>query len=144
SGLWKNVDSITTPRGFHTAVLLNSGSVLEAGGLTLPANSPNRTTTAELFQISSPKWVSTGSMTVPRSATAYGGVLLSDGRFFIGGGGTDTAELYGPTAGTWELLGKMAVSRGFHTVTLLLDGTVLVCGGDNAGGFIVTAEIYRP
>lgn len=144
SGLWKNVDSITTPRGFHTTALLNSGNVLVAGGLTLPANSPNRTTTAELFQTLSRKWTSTGNMAVPRSAAADGGVLLSDGRFFIAGGRTDTAEVYGPNTGTWELVSNMAVSRSFHTVTLLNNGTVLVTGGENANGFIATAEIYNP
>jgi hypothetical protein len=144
SGLWKNVDSLLTPRGFHTAVLLNSGKVLVAGGLTLPANGPNRTTKAELFQTSSSKWISTGSMTVPRSAAAYGGALLSDGRFFIAGGRTDTAEVYSPNTGTWELLSSMAMSRSFHTVTLLTNGTILVTGGENANGLIATAEIYTP
>jgi len=144
SGLWKNVDALATPRGFHTAVLLNNGNVLVAGGLTLPANSPNRTTTVELFQTSSSKWVFTGSMAVPRSAGAYGGALLSDGRFFIAGGRTDTAELYSPNTGTWELLANMAVSRSFHTVTLLMNGTLLVTGGENANGFIATVEIYEP
>jgi hypothetical protein len=70
--------------------------------------------------------------------------LLSDGRFFIAGGRTDTAELYSSTTGTWELLGNMAVSRSFHTVTLLANGTVLVSGGENANGFIATAEVYTP
>jgi Galactose oxidase, central domain len=144
SGLWKNVDSITTPRGFHTAVLVSTRNVLVAGGLTLPANSPNRTTTAELFQTSSGKWVSTGSMDVPRSAGAYGGALLPDGRFFIAGGRTDTAEVYSQNTGLWELLSNMAVSRSFHTVTLLPNGTILVTGGENANGFIAAAEIYVP
>jgi N-acetylneuraminic acid mutarotase len=144
SGLWKNVGSLSIPRGFHTAVLLNNGNVLVAGGLTLPANSPNRTTTAELFQAPSRKWVSTGSMAVPRSAGAYGGVLLPDGTFFIAGGRTGTAELYSPGTGAWELLGNMAVSRSFHTVTLLAGGTVLVTGGENANGVISSAEIYTP
>lgn len=144
SGLWKNVNSITTPRGFHTVVLLNNGNVLVAGGLTLPANSPNRTATAELFVTSSSKWTSTGSMSVPRSAAAYGGALLSNGRFFIAEGRTDTAEVYSPNTGIWELLSNMAVSRSFHTVTLLSNGTILVSGGENADGFIATAEIYTP
>lgn len=144
SGLWKNVDSITTPRGFHTAVLLNSGNVLVAGGLTLPANRPNRTITAELFQTSSSKWTSIGSMSVPRSAAAYGGTLLSDGRFFIAGGRTDTAEIYNPNPGTWELVSNLAVSRSFHTVTLLSSGTILVTGGENQDGFVAIAEIYSP
>jgi N-acetylneuraminic acid mutarotase len=144
SGLWKNVDTLLTPRGFHTAVLLNNGNVLIAGGLTLPANSPNRTPTAELFQTSSNKWISTGSMAVPRSAGAYGGVLLPDGRFFIAGGRTDTAEVYNPNTGVWEPPSNMAVSRSFHTVTLLRNGTVLVIGGENPNGIIATAEIYSP
>lgn len=144
SGLWKNIDSLLTPRGFHTTVLLNSGNVLVVGGLTLPANSPNRTTEAEILQTSSRTWISTGSMAVPRSAGAYGGVLLTDGRFFVAGGRTDTAEVYSPNTGTWTLLSTMAVSRSFHTVTLLGNGSILVSGGENANGFIATAEVYSP
>jgi hypothetical protein len=144
SGLWKNADSLITPRGFHTAILLNSGNMLVAGGLTLPANSPNRTITTELFRTSSSKWISTTSMAVAHSAGAYGGALLPDGRFFIAGGRTDTAEVYSPNTGTWELLSNMAVSRSFHTVTLLTNGTILVSGGENANGFIGTTEIYSP
>jgi N-acetylneuraminic acid mutarotase len=144
SGLWKNVDSLSTARGFHTAVLLTNGNVLVAGGLTLPANSANRTMTAELYQPSSGKWRSTGSMAVPRSAGATGGALLPDGRFFITGGRTSASEIYHPDTGTWELLNNMAVQRSFHAVTLFLDGTVLVSGGENAQGFISATEIYTP
>ena len=70
--------------------------------------------------------------------------LKQDGGFFIAGGRTDTAEIYNPNTGTWELLSSMTVSRSFHTLTLLTNGTILVSGGENANGFISTAEIYTP
>lgn len=38
----------------------------------------------------------------------------------------------------------MAVQRSSHTATLLLSGKVLVAGGQNAGGYIATAELYDP
>jgi N-acetylneuraminic acid mutarotase len=144
SGVWRNVDSMATPRGFHTAALLADGSVLVAGGLTSPANDRNVTAAAELFQPGTGRWISAGNMSVARGAGPYGATLLLDGRFLLAGGRTNTAELYDPGVGAWSLTGSMAVSRSSHTVTLLSNGSVLVAGGENFSGFISTAEVYVP
>ena len=55
-----------------------------------------------------------------------------------------TAEIYDLSSGTWSMTGSMSVSRSSHTVTTLVNGTVLVAGGENFNGIIPTAEVYTP
>ncbi|HYR83367.1 MAG TPA: kelch repeat-containing protein [Terriglobia bacterium] len=45
--------------------------------------------------------------------------------------------------GGWISTGNLAVARGDHTATLLLDGTVLVTGG-GINGCLASAETYNP
>ena len=44
---------------------------------------------------------------------------------------------------TWSAAADMATARGYHTATRLLNGKVLVAGGDN-GGPGASAELYDP
>ena len=48
--------------------------------------------------------------------------------------------------GTFSLTGSPVVARSFHTATLLLNGNVLITGGEAAfgGGAIQSAEIFDP
>src|SRR2546421_5632097 len=48
------------------------------------------------------------------------------------------------TAAAGAGLGAMASGRENHTATLLQDGRVLVAGGDNAGGWLDSAELFDP
>ena len=141
---WRNVDSLNTPRGFHTAILLGNGNVLVAGGFTLPVDPLNRTSSAELYQASSNQWAITGDLNIPHNAGGSGGLLLGDGRAFIVGGRSNIAEIYNPSTGTWVIAGQMSVVRSRHVVTLLSDGRVLITGGENRDGYIATTEIYKP
>jgi hypothetical protein len=97
-------------------------------------------------------WSTTGSMTVARGGQPA--TLLPDGRVLIAGGcgavnpATDdcltllaSAELYNPVTGTWSATGSMTVGRFLDTATRLLDGRVLVAGGDSSG---TGAELYDP
>jgi uncharacterized repeat protein (TIGR01451 family) len=48
-------------------------------------------------------------------------------------------------SGSWSSTGGMTTARSSHTATLLLDGRVLVTGGENlTDGALATAEIYDP
>lgn len=68
--------------------------------------------------------------------------LLGDGRVLVaGGGGSKAAELLDPGANAWTLAEPMAWSRSNHTLTQLLDGTVLAVGSaSNAERYDVAAS----
>jgi hypothetical protein len=56
-----------------------------------------------------------------------------------------SAELYDPSSGTWIPTGSMTTPRARnHTATLLLDGKVLLAGGQNDTGATSSAELYDP
>jgi hypothetical protein len=84
-----------------------------------------------------------------RSAT-----LLTSGEVLVAGGGHEDcgrfadAERYDPSSDTFALVEPMTRRRVFHTATRLVDGTVLIAGGESESGFsLVTeamAEIYDP
>ena len=74
-------------------------------------------------------WVSTGSMSSPRSQHAA--TLLPSGRVLVAGGVVlqedpfgpsvvlASADLYEPATGTWSATGAMSLPRAGHTMTLL-------------------------
>jgi N-acetylneuraminic acid mutarotase len=126
--------------------------VLIAGG-TGSTSKPS----AELYVPASGRWQATGSLTARRFYHAA--VLLNDGRVLVAGGfgsesygpALSSAELYDPATGTWSATGSLAQARGFHTMTLLPDGKVLVTGGseqpeDDVEGdaLLSSAELYDP
>ena len=75
----------------------------------------------------------TGSLNIPVSD--HTATLLPNGKVLVAGGASekfgfhDTAELYDPATGTWNLTGSLSEFRAEHTATLLPNGKVLVAGG---------------
>ena len=113
-----------------TAALLLSGKVLFAGG------DNGRSTSAELYDPVRGTFTSTGNMAWSRvwhtlNLLPNGMVLTTGGETESGGSaaGSDSAELYDPSAGIFLATGKMAARRETHTATLLNDGRVLIAGG---------------
>ena len=160
SGRWTTTGSMAEGRGAHTATLLRDGTVLVTGGWHALGDRP-ALTTAELYDPRTGRWAATGSMAEARSNAHCGwhscghmATLLPDGRVLVAGGGNNpdgasalaTAELYDPATGRWTPTARMVVARVGSVATLLLDGTVLVSGGDFSGGpeDIASAEIYQP
>lgn len=126
----------------HTATLLPNGQVLIVGG-SFGGGSP------ELYDPATGAFSFTGSLNVMRyNHTA---ALLPNGLVLIAGGDDvldasvkhATCELYDPTTGSFSLTGNLISARGFHTATVLSDGSVLIAGGYNAG-MLTSAERYDP
>ena len=130
--------TLTEPRIFHAATLLNNGQVLITGG-------SDAGTTAELFDPASSGFSPAGNMVVTR--TLHTATLLNNGQVLIAGGvgsGTST-ELFDPATGLFTSTGSMTTARSNHTATRLPDGQVLIAGGTGSDGrALSTAERYDP
>ena len=132
-GIWIPTGAMMSPRYEHTAVRLQDGRVLVAGGSSDPEPG---LTSAELYDPATGTWSATGNMIRP--AGGFPAVLLRDGKVLVGdvlGDGRAGAELYDPNTGTWSATGPMVGGGG--TATLLRDGKVLVRGDSGS-------ELYNP
>lgn len=145
--VWSVAAGLASARQFHTATLLPNGRVLVVGGF----DGTDYLRSAELYDSATGTWSPAGSLaTGRRNHTA---TLLPNGRVLVAGGFTSagglrtlaSAELYDPTAGTWQATGSLADDRTNHTATLLLTGRVLVAGGESTNqNVLASAELYDP
>jgi hypothetical protein len=132
-------------RDYGSAVMYEPGKIIYVGGGDPP------TKTAEIIDLnqSSPTWRYTGAMAFARrqmNATLLptGEVLVTGGTSASGfnnaAGAVRAAELWSPTTGTWATVASNAITRIYHSTTLLLpDGRVLHSGQDYLG-----YELYSP
>jgi hypothetical protein len=97
-------------------------------------------------------------MTQPRAGQTA--TLLNDGTVLLVGGGqldlddllvsSASAEIFDPVQGHFSALGKPCIAREFHTATVLMNGKVLITGGNQFSGYptwlpaTATAELYDP
>ena len=132
----------------HSAVLLNDGKVLIAGGIASYPDKP-RYTTAELFDPATNSFVKTGDMILDRFKVKNAAVLLRNGRVLIAGGSWGL-EIYDPATGTFSFKPSQMMMRYYSTATLLPDGRVVIIGGYSGiqpGDFYhssASAWIYSP
>lgn len=140
-----------------TATLLANGKVLLAGGELFEYAS---LADAELYDPSTENFAAIHKLN--RIRTGHTATLLGDGTVLIAGGDqtcdfyTDVlrcdasatgSEIYDPAAETFNTGANMTSYRISHTATLLMDGRILIAGGDtDMRGFWPTdsAELYTP
>ena len=155
------IPGMNSPRAYHTATLLNDGTVLIVGGTI--DKYPHLTATAETYDPSSGSFnLTTGSMATPRAT--HTATLLNNGQVLIAGGAvngngplppigapTSAMELYaaGSFSPPTDSLGNtttLNTARSEQTATLLSNGSVLFAGGvtDTAGTPTNAAELYLP
>ena len=161
---WEPADPMTTVRSNYSAVSLADGRVLVSGGETSSGWSPSITLhgTCEIYDPSTDRWTSTGSMITPRSMHAS--VLLDDGRVLALGGHysasrdnyamyyitTNKCEIYDPSSGTWSPAGNMHNARAGGVAILMPNKKILITGGilNNYSSHSVQGsagcEIYDP
>jgi hypothetical protein len=137
-----------TGRDWHTATLLNDGSVLVSGGYI--AGNGTVTNSAERYFPATNTWQPAGTLVVARSS--HVAALLDNGKVLVAGGvdsagkSLKSAELYDPAANSWSAVGEMAVLRKDATATKLPNGKVLITGGYASDTNTVTAttDIFDP
>jgi len=146
NGTFAPTGSMAVARSSHMAVLLGNGKVLIAGGLN-PVNCspcPAVLTSAELYDPGAGTFTPTGDMISP-SYEVNTPFLLPNGNVFIGGG--LNSQVYDPQTGRFTATGGWyAVADDWpDSQTMLLNGSVLVTGGDPDGfGASAFAGVYDP
>ncbi len=153
TGSWSFVANRINPdRDYGGAVMYEPGKVLYAGGGDPP------TATAEAIDLtqSSPQWRAVGSMANPRRQLNL--TILPDGRVLATGGtsapgfsdpagGVHAAEVWDPATERWTTWSSNAVTRVYHSTTVLLpDGRILHAGSGDSSGLPdeTSGEIFEP
>lgn len=126
----------------------NAESVLLPNGRVFVIGDSNAS--GEVYDPANGTWTLTGNINIPRSGHTT--TLLQNGKVLIAGGtgASAMAEIFDPNAtdpvtgrpGAFSLTGSLAIGRTGHSATLLLDGRVLIVGGDGVAS--VQAELYDP
>ena len=145
TGKFTATGSMTVSRAVGVGTLLQDGRVLITGG----DDDMMGVQYADLYDPSTGTFSKTGPEAIDRFG--HTATLLTDGRVLVAGGfaGPDgvasrdlsifamtesrylsAAELYDPIKGTFTRIGNMTTTRVDFTATLLLDGRVLIAGGD--------------
>lgn len=150
TGKWTATAPMAAARFEHTATLLADGRVLVAGG----QGPDGPLASSEIFDPAISAFIRSNDMGEARTNQAA--VRLADRSVLVvgGAGGVDgdlssaSAEVFEPNRGAWARVGTLAQDRTGETATLLLDGRVLVAGGESVSRgtrrSLSSAEIYEP
>lgn len=143
-GTFSLTGKLQSDRVGHAATLLADGKVLLVGGTqTTTPGFGICLRTAEIYDIASGTFTTTGNMTSARCSPSV--TLLNDGNVLITGGAGSSAEVYYPSKGAFDITGGMVASHNNATATRLTNGHVLVAGGRaQTATPNNTAEIYDP
>jgi hypothetical protein len=146
--LWLPTTPLISSRSFHTSVILPDGNVMVMGGL---GGSGQYLNSVEIYYSTSRVWATLPAMASARSQ--HSATLLQDGRVLVAGGvgpggvlglGGNDVEVYDPTTNSWSSLAPMTRERHSHTAGLLVDGRVLMSGGNDGFAETGTTDIYDP
>jgi N-acetylneuraminic acid mutarotase len=130
------------------AVLLRGGKVLVSGG---SSGSNTYEATAEIYDVASGTWSSTGAM--KKGRLGHSMLTMPDGRALVFGGletgsipQTAVAEIesYDPDSGAWKVEGSLELARSYMGVLMLPSGVILLAGGDVTGSPVDGVELYEP
>lgn len=142
AGGWTPVASMASARGYHTATTLADGRVMVTGGYD-----GGDVATTEVFDPSSGAWVLAAPL--PEARSWHTASMLPSGRVLVAGGCIDatgcsvtpSVDTFDPATLTWLATPPLLLGRIWHAQTPLLDGRVLVTGG-NGGVTLSEVEIF--
>jgi Kelch motif protein/galactose oxidase-like protein len=131
AGTWSAGPSLPIPYAGHSALRLDDGSVLVAGGSTASV-------TTALLAPGAASWSESGELFAEEPASTL--TLLDDGAALLVGPNTPSIQRYFPDEGVWRPWGEPMLARAGHSATRLLDGRVLLVGGSGSQ----SAELFDP
>jgi hypothetical protein len=139
--------SMGVARTDFSATTLDNGLVLIAGGAS--TTNAGDLASAELYDPATGAFVPTGSMHAPREN--HSALKLPDGRVLIIGGEQgcfqneckplNSIEIYDPASLTFSVLTTKFDGRLNAAVAQLADGAVLIAGGEDAKGKILSSTL---
>ena len=154
TGTWSAVPDMVVGRQAHTATPLPGGAVLVAGG---EDENGNAMRSCEIYDPYSAVWSPAQDMGDARSRhTATAVKVGSTTRVLVAGGegpgyghpSVGSSELYDPVARSWSPSGPLGTARTEHAAAALLDGRVLVAGGESQtwfySSYVASAEVFNP
>ena len=105
-----------------------------------------------LYDPSSATWLGCAAMSVPRVPGTFTMTAIAGDRLLVAGGRTekdpsrvsDLAEVYDPHDDAWTDVTSMPVARAEHLAVPLLDGRVVIVGGQGDRGPVADAFFYTP
>ena len=140
TGSWTTTGALKQGRYLHTATMLQDGSVLVIGGLDYEPddifdNFRTFFSSAERYDPVAGSWANAGSIAGARAF--HSATLLPSGKVLVAGGYTEDgssralqdSQLFDPATGSSSPSGDLIAARDGATATLLLNGDVLVVGG---------------
>jgi Kelch motif len=149
AGTFAATGNMASSRNGLTATLLSNGKVLIAGGQAVLGG--DYLSSTEIYDPAAGLFTASGTMTTQRAG--HTATLLPTADVLITGGQDITvlaeffpsAELYDPATGTFTATGSLTVPRKYYTATALLDGRVLVAGGNDilTDESLSSAEFYQ-
>ena len=174
TGTFSPAGDLDLVRQKHSASNLNDGRVIIVGG----GGDDGVLKGIEIFDPTQSRWLVDdvkglwrSGTELNQSRTSHTATLLSDGRVLVVGGRTKqvkegqdgktgtslfltSAEIHDPNSGNWDLTASLSHVRSDHFAIRLLDGRVLVSGGQFLGKAVTeekpsikildSAEIYDP
>jgi hypothetical protein len=152
SDSWPAGNAIIDSRANHTATRLQDDRVLIVGG-NGGASANTYRATGQLFDPTTGNWSSTAA--APGARSFHTATLLNDGRVLIAGGRSASSTYVNtaitcdpvgdPTLTTWTATPNMPTARSSHAATKLLDGRVLITGGQSsASTYLSTCILFDP
>lgn len=147
-GSWTSLQHDESGRFDMTLVGLQDGRVLLVGGSLRNGKS---SATTEIYDPHRRIWSSASEM--PVAVVDPTATLLADGRVLLAGGetnaqtglATNTAAIFDPVRDTWTKAAPMIQGRFLHGAIRLVDGRVLVVGGNtSATSQAASAEVFDP